>query len=63
MFLKNLLQKGDRVFCSRLFQGAYAEFLAVPEICCWSLPERISYSQGAAIGVPYFTAYHAMFHR
>jgi len=56
-------KKGDRVFCSRSVEGSYAEYCSVAEHSCWILPERLSFNQGAAIGVPYFTAYRALFQK
>jgi NADPH2:quinone reductase len=56
-------KKGDRVFCSRSVEGSYAEYCSVSENSCWMLPDRLTYNQGAAIGVPYFTAYRALFQK
>ena len=58
------VRKGDRVYGSTTdtVNNAYAEFVAVKEIFVHPLPEVLSYSQGAAIPVPYFTAYRALFH-
>ena len=59
------VKKGDRVYGSTTHStnGAYAEYVAVKESFVHPLPETLSYSQGAAIAVPYFTAYRALFHR
>jgi len=54
---------GDRVFTTRKVQGSYAEYCVCPEDACWILPHRLSFAQGAGIGVPYFTAYRALFQR
>jgi len=56
-------QVGQRVFCTKLNHGSYAEYCAYPEDSCWILPQRITYTHGAAIGTPYFTAYHALFQK
>ncbi len=59
---------GDRVFIGGTAHtaagaGTYAErALCVPSQL-GRLPARASYGQGAALGVPYFTAYRALFHR
>lgn len=49
---------GDRVYVA----GAptYAELVAAPVAAVWPLPERSDFAQGAAIGVPYGTAYYAV---
>ncbi|XP_077986972.1 quinone oxidoreductase-like [Glandiceps talaboti] len=55
---------GDRVY-ARLptNSGAYAEFAVAPEDKTHRIPDHISFQQGAAIGIPYFTAYNALFQR
>jgi NADPH2:quinone reductase len=52
---------GDRVFTTRKVNGSYAEFAVCPEDSCWRLPARLSFAQGAGIGIPYFTAYRSLF--
>jgi NADPH2:quinone reductase len=54
---------GDKVYLSGSITGSYAELAvcALPDI--HPLPPAISFEQGAAIGVPYATAYRALFHR
>jgi NADPH:quinone reductase len=59
---------GDRVFIAGTAHtaagaGTYAEraVCVVSQLTC--LPARTSYEQGAALGVPYMTAYRALFHR
>jgi NADPH2:quinone reductase len=54
---------GDRVFCTRESSGTYAEYCVNPEKGCWILPDRLSFEQGAGIGVPFFTAYRSLFQR
>jgi len=54
-------KKGDRVFVYTVGQGVYAEYCVCPQHCCFPLPSNVTFSQGAAIGVPYFTAYNALF--
>jgi NADPH2:quinone reductase len=43
--------------------GTYAEFTLCNETDVLNLHEKVSFSQGAGLGVPYFTAYRALFHR
>ena len=54
---------GDRVYTADTISGAYAEKVLCHEQQVHSLPESISYAQGAAVPVPYATAYRALFHR
>ncbi len=54
---------GDRVYIGGSISGAYAE-LALCEVSqVHALPEKISFAQGAAINIPYATAYRALFQR
>jgi NADPH2:quinone reductase len=54
---------GERVFLSGSLSGTYAELaLCTPEQV-HSLPENATFAQGAALGVPYATAYRALFQR
>jgi len=54
---------GDRVYIYRSVTGAYAEKVLCTEAQVHPLPKKASYAQGAAIGVPYTTAYRAIFHK
>jgi NADPH:quinone reductase len=54
---------GDRVYTSGTLTGAYAEQALCSEDQVHRLADRISYAQGAAVNVPYATAYRALFHR
>ena len=56
------VKPGDRVYTARTVSGAYAEFTLALEEQVYQMPEKISFAQGAGIYVPYFTAYHALFH-
>lgn len=58
-----LLQAGDRVFTTATETGGYAEYTVVSEDCVHRLPDPLDYKQGAAIGIPYCTAYRALFHK
>jgi NADPH2:quinone reductase len=54
---------GDRVYINVSSTGTYAEKALCPEVGVHRLPERASYAQGAAIGVPYGTAFRALLQR
>jgi NADPH:quinone reductase len=54
---------GDRVYTSGTISGAYAEQALCDESQIHRLAERVSFAQGAAVNVPYATAYRALFHR
>ncbi|MEA3361861.1 MAG: NADPH:quinone reductase [Thermodesulfobacteriota bacterium] len=51
---------GDRVYVCGSVSGSYAESLICEEDQAYSLPENISFSAGAALGVPYSTAAFAL---
>ncbi|XP_043114727.1 quinone oxidoreductase isoform X2 [Puntigrus tetrazona] len=55
-----LLRTGDRVFTTGTVTGGYSEFAVASEDTVHKLPDSLDYKQGAAIGVPYFTAYRAL---
>jgi NADPH2:quinone reductase len=52
---------GARVYVSGTISGAYAEQALCEEPQVHPLPEQISFAQGAAINIPYATAYRALF--
>nr|WDT76846.1 MAG: NADPH:quinone reductase [Candidatus Manganitrophus sp.] len=54
---------GDRVYTAGTLTGAYAEAALCEETQLYPLPKQISFEQGAAIGVPYATAYRALFQK
>jgi NADPH2:quinone reductase len=54
---------GDRVYVSGSSLGTYAELVAADLAQVHPLAAPVSFQQGAAIGVPYATAYYALFHR
>jgi NADPH:quinone reductase len=56
-------KQGDRVYLAGTVTGAYAELAVARAGTVHSLPEKISFEQGAAIGIPYGTAYRALFVR
>jgi NADPH2:quinone reductase len=54
---------GDRVYTNGSVTGICAEFALCDESRVHHLPSKTSFAQGAAIGVPYGTAYRALFQR
>ncbi len=54
------VKPGDRVYTATTVTGAYAEYALVLESKVQPLPANISFAQGAAIFVPYGTAYYAL---
>ncbi len=54
---------GDRVYTVRTLTGAYAELAVCDLSQVKPLPANASFAQGAAICVPYGTAYRALFQR
>ena len=62
------VKHGDRVYIandnvSPLGAGTYAEYAVCAPTQLHRLPPTITYGQGAALGVPYATAYRALFYR
>lgn len=53
---------GDRVYVARSISGTYAEYALTLESQVYSLPEHVSFSQGAGVWVPCGTAFHALHH-
>ena len=56
-------KKGDRVYVGGTLSGSYAELSLCEQTQVHALPGNVSYPQGAAMNVPYATAFHALFHR
>ncbi|HEV2707407.1 MAG TPA: NADPH:quinone reductase [Pyrinomonadaceae bacterium] len=54
---------GDRVYVAGSQTGTYAELTLCDETQVHALPDRLTYGQGAAVGIPYVTAYRALFMR
>lgn len=54
---------GDRVYIAGASGGTYAEKVLCNQSQIHPLPQHISYAQGAAVNVPYATAYRALFLR
>ena len=51
---------GQRVYTSGSLTGTYAELALCSEDQVHPLPGKISFEQGAAVGIPYGTAYYAL---
>jgi NADPH2:quinone reductase len=61
-------KRGDRVYIAGFGAnaggaGTYAEYALCTADQLYRLPAKASFGQGAALGVPYATAYQALFHR
>lgn len=56
-------KKGDRVFSTLVASGSLAEYGVVESNRLFPLPDNMTYDEGAALGIPYFTAFRALFHR
>ncbi|MDH4099993.1 MAG: NADPH:quinone reductase [Nitrospirota bacterium] len=54
---------GDRVYTAGTVSGAYAEKVLCEESQVHPLPKQASFQQGASLGVPYATAFRALFQR
>jgi NADPH2:quinone reductase len=54
---------GDRVFGRSLNGGGYAEKASLPANETIPLPANLSFAEGAAIPVPFYTAYVALHHK
>jgi NADPH2:quinone reductase len=57
------VKTGDRVYVGGSLTGTYAEFSVCAEAQVHPLPPNVTFAQGAAMNVPYATAYHALIHR
>jgi len=56
-------KSGDRVYTAGSISGTYAASALCEEASLHPLPAHSSYSQGAALGVPYGAAYRGLFQR
>jgi len=54
-------KKGDRVFICGSLSGTYAEYTLAAVAHTYELPEKVTFEQGAGLGVPYLTAYRCYF--
>jgi NADPH2:quinone reductase len=57
------VKPGDRVYTNGSITGVYAELALCEQSRAHPLPPKVSFAQGAALGVPYGTAYRALFQR
>jgi NADPH2:quinone reductase len=60
---KVTLPIGMRVYISGTTSGSYAEQALCDEFDVHPLPDKVTFSQGAGVNVPYATAYRALFQR
>ncbi|KAM6457007.1 quinone oxidoreductase isoform 2-T5 [Liasis olivaceus] len=56
-------KKGDRVFTLGTVSGGYAEYAVASVDNIFPLSDKLDFKQGAAVGIPYFTAYRALFQK
>ncbi|NXU54230.1 QOR oxidoreductase, partial [Turnix velox] len=56
-------KKGDRVFTLATISGGYADYAVAAANSVFPLSDKLDFRQGAAIGIPYFTAYRALFQK
>lgn len=54
---------GDRVYITASATGTYAEQALADQSQAHHLPDHVSFEQGAAMGIPYGTAYRGLFQR
>ena len=57
------LKVGDRVYTSGSISGTYAELALCDVADVHALPANVTYAQGAAVGIPYATAWRALMQR
>lgn len=56
-------KQGDRVYSAGTITGGYAEYSVCKQSQIFSLPENMSFKQGAAVGIPGAAAWRALFTR
>jgi NADPH2:quinone reductase len=52
---------GDRVYLAGSVTGTYAEYALVNATDAYTLPKSLTFAQGAAVHIPYATAYRSLF--
>ncbi len=57
------VKAGDRVYIAGSLTGTYAEMALCAETSLHPLPQRASFAEGAAVYIPYYTAYRGLFQR
>ena len=48
------------MYWCRSIDGSYKELALTDETCTFPLDNALSFQQGAAIGIPYYTAYRSL---
>ncbi|XP_069718284.1 quinone oxidoreductase-like [Phaenicophaeus curvirostris] len=56
-------KKGDRVFTIGTISGGYADYAVAAANKVFPLSDKLDFKQGAAVAIPYFTAYRALFQK
>jgi NADPH2:quinone reductase len=56
------VKSGDRVM-AQIEHGAFAERAVAPQVLCFVMPAKMSYAEGAAMGLVYLTAHNALIER
>ena len=57
------IKPGSMVYTSSTISGSYAEFALCAESSVHPLPSNITFAQAASLGIPYATAYRALFQK
>jgi len=57
------VRRGDRVYTAGSLSGAYAQLALCNVSQVYPLPANATFAQGAALNIPYVTAYRALFNR
>lgn len=57
------VRPGQSVYVAGTISGAYAQQALCDQSQVQRLPSHFTFEQGAAVGIPYATAYRALFHR
>ena len=58
-----IIQPGDRIYATKSSSGSFAQFALTEAAQTFSLHPNLDFDQGAALGIPYFTAYRAVVQR
>lgn len=56
-------KEGDRVYFNRNLTGSAAEYAVCSPTHTFALADSVSFNEGACLGIPYTTAYRALFDR
>lgn len=57
------VKAGDRVYTLKTITGSYAEYTVASSKHVRPIPANVSFKQAAALSVPYYTAYRALFQK